>query len=929
MKRVLAFILSLTIMVSSACVTSFAAETDYAGNEYYVENEQLLSWYIDAEGGTLYVNGTGDMRLAENEIPFEWLSYDFTAVEIGEGITSVEEEAFLYAENLQSVKLSSTVKTIGERAFYNCFALSEVDFAGVESIGTMAFYGCNNLSSVFVPETVTEIGNYAIGYYCDEEKDIPYAKNESVMIYGTKGSAAEAYAFENEILFVDVKDFSSYFSYELVDDENAKLTGYVDCPYSVDVIIPDSIDGYNVVDLGEFLFEGSAAQSVYIPASVTGISSLAFEKASNLKAINAEGNKNFASFDGVLYNGKLTAVLKCPEGKTSLEAFHENATEIKSGAFKYSSVSEINIPEKISVLGEGAFMYSDLTEIALSENVTAIPAWCFAGTLITEFNAPQSVKAIDDNAFSCCGQLNTVKLPAGLESIGASAFYNTALANVTIPNATKQIGEKAFGYKMYQDVEFVKNEEFVLCGKTGTAGYDYAEVNGFAFEDVAPSAPQIWHIYADNRSVTLFWEQISDADYYEVYRKTKDVGYTKIAEVSGSDDTVFCDMDVKNGTTYRYSVVAVKGVLNSGIEKSEAIKFVKLSTPGLVSAALVKEGISVKWKTVKNAEGYILYRKAENGSWKQLADFSGKVSVHLDTTVKGGVKYTYTVRAYKGEAESGYDADGVSAVYLSVPELTSAENTTKGIKVKWQKVSGTTGYIISRKTADGSWKEIAQVENVASYTDKSVKPGEKFTYTVIPVKDDFKGFCDEKGVTCKFIQRPEVTGIEATAYGVRLSWKPVAKCSGYIVYRKTGNGDWVRLAKTDNKNASSYVDQKAKSGKEYTYIVRAHSGGYKSYYNAPAGEITYIEAPNLVGVNSKQKGIKVKWDTVGGADGYIIYRKTADGKYARVGKVKDADAEYFYDKTAKKGKTYYYAVVAYKGSTKSIYSASMKCKCKY
>jgi hypothetical protein len=101
-------------------------------------------------------------------------------------------------------------------------------FAGVESIGAMAFYGCNNLSSVFVPETVTEIGNYAIGYYCDEEKDIPYAKNESVMIYGTKGSAAEAYAFENEILFVDVKDFSSYFSYELVDDENA-LAGVFSC----------------------------------------------------------------------------------------------------------------------------------------------------------------------------------------------------------------------------------------------------------------------------------------------------------------------------------------------------------------------------------------------------------------------------------------------------------------------------------------------------------------------------------------------------------------------------------------------------------------------------------------------------------------------------------------------------------------------------
>ena len=54
-----------------------------------------------------------------------------------------------------------------------------------------------NMKSIYIPPTVTEIGDYAIGYTKTNSK--PEA---DFIIYGAPGSAAESYALDNEITFV-------------------------------------------------------------------------------------------------------------------------------------------------------------------------------------------------------------------------------------------------------------------------------------------------------------------------------------------------------------------------------------------------------------------------------------------------------------------------------------------------------------------------------------------------------------------------------------------------------------------------------------------------------------------------------------------------------------------------------------------------------
>ena len=164
-------------------------------------------------------------------------------------------------------------------------------------------------------------------------------------------------------------------------------------------------------------------------------------------------------------------------------------------------------------------------------------------------------------------------------------------------------------------------------------------MNGFKFTDISPEQPKIWYAYTDKVSVTLFWDQVDGIDGYEVYRKIDDKDYVKIAEIGVDEETVYCDTSVENGQTYTYAVVSAKDNMRSSYEKNIEIEFIRLSTPELVSAEITRSGILVKWNTVSNAEGYILYRRTENTEWEEIADFKGNVKSFEDTTCKSGKVY--------------------------------------------------------------------------------------------------------------------------------------------------------------------------------------------------------------------------------------------------------------------------------------------------
>ena len=116
--------------------------------------------------------------------------------------TSIPYAAFRNC-NIKRLDIPSSVKSIGEEAFFGSYQLSAVTLrSGLSSIGAKAFYD-NNFKFVIIPASVTSIGEKAFGYISDS-KTI-----DGFTIYGYGGTAAETYANENGFTFIPLDSESS------------------------------------------------------------------------------------------------------------------------------------------------------------------------------------------------------------------------------------------------------------------------------------------------------------------------------------------------------------------------------------------------------------------------------------------------------------------------------------------------------------------------------------------------------------------------------------------------------------------------------------------------------------------------------------------------------------------------------------------------
>ena len=88
------------------------------------------------------------------------------SVEIGSGITSIDEAMFYGCADLTDVSMSNNVTNIEREAFFQCLGLSHIQLSNnLTSIGPSAFMQCDSLASITIPLNVTNIGSLAF-YMC-------------------------------------------------------------------------------------------------------------------------------------------------------------------------------------------------------------------------------------------------------------------------------------------------------------------------------------------------------------------------------------------------------------------------------------------------------------------------------------------------------------------------------------------------------------------------------------------------------------------------------------------------------------------------------------------------------------------------------------------------------------------------------------------
>ena len=501
-----------------------------------------------------------------------------------------------------------------------------------------------------------------------------------------------------------------------------------------------------------------------------------------------------------------------------------------------------------------------------------------------EYNGAK-VTAIEENAFLKCTGITEVMLPKTITTVGAFSL----------------------GYIENENGEKVKKDGFIIWGRVGSETQKYAKENGITFK-VDLKIPALKSAKNVVGGVSVSWASVENAEGYNVYRKNVNGKWKLIAYVSGENTKSYLDATVKNTTDYIYTVRAKAGEFISGYDK-QGVSVHYVATP-IVSLSNKKNGVQINWTKNDKATSYRVYKKVTGATtWTRIKTVKNNVLAYLDTTAVSGEKAHYCVVAVEGQNKSAYETNK-NNVFLSEPVVTQAKNTTTGIKVYWNKVNGAEKYRVYRKVNGSSW---ARVKDVAAskltYTDTKIEAGAKYDYTIRALSGKSIS-SHNKGISTYGVKYPILAKIEVATTGLKIHWNKVNVADNYAVYRKNESGNWVKLYTTKNNSTLSYTDKTVVSGASYTYTVVSYYKKAKSGYDSKGLTATFFAAPCITSAECiDNKTIRINWNSLSGAESFMVYKKELGGKYSKIATV-PANVLSYSDTNVDKSKTYVYALKA-------------------
>ena len=262
---------------------------------------------------------------------------------------SLKQEVFAENSALKELEVSSSVRWVGDYAFYQATALvgknGGVLLDGVEFIGRYAFFGAASLSGVKIP-SVKEVGDLAF-YGCKNLASLGPASLSNAEIIG-------AYAFASTaIKELSIPKIQRLGSYAFTGTAITSLTIPETLPYSYEETWWDYDDGGNLEEI-------KGKQS---PSYGAG----AFANISTLTRIDVDaGNANYVSFDGVLYakTARGLVLLQYPAGKSGTTFTIPTGTvRIGDAAFEGAAMlGKVTFPYTVEAIGSYAFFLCNIRD---------------------------------------------------------------------------------------------------------------------------------------------------------------------------------------------------------------------------------------------------------------------------------------------------------------------------------------------------------------------------------------------------------------------------------------------------------------------------------------------------------------------------------------------------------------------------------------
>ena len=795
----------------------------------------------------------------------------------GHTVKQIDTGALSDNRIITSVTIPNGVTTIGFSAFNGCIKLEKIKFSSnLDTVCENAFNNTkwfNNQSNGLV-----YVGKVAYKYKGDMPRNTKITvKSDTVSI---SESAFKDCANLTAILIPSsVKHIDKYAFYNCQGLTKLNFNDGIERIENDAFGSCEKLTGVNFSEtlksIGAFAFvECKKLSEITIPRSVTSVGEYAFSGCENLASVTVSddlpyvGGRAFEKTkwlnsqpDGVVYIGKSAYGYKGDMPKNTELSLKSGITNISGYAFyEEKNLTSVKIPETVNRIGNWAFLDCEgLKNVNIPDGVKRIESWTFSNcSSLTNITVPDSVTVLDGLAFSYCTNLKNIELSKNLTEIGMGALSHcTSLETIDIPDS----------------VIIMDNIAMAGCSelKSVNIGSNLKTVGGQVFAGCT-SLEKV-NVNLNNKNYTsengIWYDKNKTKIILYPYNK-KDSAYTTPTSLK----------ELCNGYVGSYGMLLDNSNLKTvTIEKNVA-------------------------KIDDYAIGFVF-------------DFDNyKINKVKDFTVKG---YRGTV------AESYAKKNSFNFVALDktlqTPSISKLENTSGGIKISWNKVSGAYGYRVYQKTSNG-WKRIKDT-TATSYTDSAVSVNQTKTYTMrcIDKNGNTVSGYNSKGWSKKYTPvAPTISKLENISGGIKLSWNKIAGVYGYRVYYKTSSGGWKRFKDT---TATSFTDSGVSPNRTETYTIRCidKNGNTVSGYNSKGWSKKYTPvAPTISKLENISGGIKLSWNKIAGVYGYRVYYKTSSGGWKRF---KDTTATSFTDSGVSPNRTETYTIrcIDKNGNTVSGYNS--------
>ena len=351
------------------------------------------AWELDNEG-TLKITGSGPMAdNSTNHSPWEAYKHQIKQVVVGKDITAIGRFNFFWCSRIESVSFEAGSQ--------------------LERIGWGAF-GYSSLQTIAIPDSVTRIDGYAF-YYCSKLSDVTIGENSRLASMGE-------YVFK-----ADTSLHSLY-----IPDSTVQIGANIFLDAVANVTLSVGENSYAQAYAEKF---GIAYVARPVPVRIVASGSCG-ENA--LWELDSEGTLKISGSGPMADNETNHAPWEACKQQIKQVVIGKDITYIGKFNFFWCSKLEtvtFEADSKLERIGWGAFGYSSLETITIPDSVTRLDGYAFyycAKLTDVEISEKSSLTSMGEYVFKADTRMSSLYIPDGVTAMGKNIFLDAAEVTLSV-----------------------------------------------------------------------------------------------------------------------------------------------------------------------------------------------------------------------------------------------------------------------------------------------------------------------------------------------------------------------------------------------------------------------------------------------------------------------------------------------------------------